>query len=383
MQASSAVALPSNTLEVTLALAMTLLVAGAVALLAGRVTRRLLQSIEGDRVRVRPIADATVRIVRRITFGLVALMVVFPALDFAGLDIRVGLNDEEVAEWAVRTGVRVAMLLLLAFATNRFAASVIRRAENEVVATADALGFDPSTSSGSSRATSRDERRKRAQTLGATFRRFLSALVWSTAVLVILRELDVDITPVLTGAGIIGLAVGFGAQTLVKDIISGIFVIAEDQVRVGDIAIVNGVEGTVEEINLRTIVLRNIEGVVYTISNGDIRTLANRSKDFAYYVITLGIDYDDDSDEVVEAVREAAAELEKDSVFGPHILEPLEVFGMEDFNATQVTLRFRIKTLPHKQWEVGRELRRRIKRGLTARGIKLPGQKLEVTLRNG
>ena len=383
MQASSAVALPSNTLEVTLALAMTLLVAGAVALLAGRVIRRLLQSIEGDRFQVRPIADATVRIVRRITFGLVALMVVFPALDFAGMDIRVGLNDEEVAEWAVRTGVRVAMLLLLAFATNRFAASVIRRAESEVVATADALGFDPSTSSGSSRATSRDERRKRAQTLGATFRRFLSALVWSTAVLVILRELDVDITPVLTGAGIIGLAVGFGAQTLVKDIISGIFVIAEDQVRVGDIAIVNGVEGTVEEINLRTIVLRNIEGVVYTISNGDIRTLANRSKDFAYYVITLGIDYDDDSDAAVEAAKEAGAELEKDPAFGPSILEPLEVLGMEDFNATQVTLRFRIKTLPHKQWEVGRELRRRIKRGLTARGIKLPGQKLEVTLPNG
>lgn len=383
MQASSAATLPSNTLEVTLAIAMTLLIAGAVALLAGRVTRRLLQSIEGDRVHVRPIADATVRIVRRITFGLVALMVVFPALDLAGLDVRVGLNDEEVAEWAVRTGVRVAMLLLLAFATNRFGASVIRRAESEVVATADALGFDPSTSSGSSRATSRDERRKRAQTLGATFRRFLSVLVWSTAVLVILRELDVDITPVLTGAGIIGLAVGFGAQTLVKDIISGIFVIAEDQVRVGDIAIVNGVEGTVEEINLRTIVLRNIEGVVYTISNGDIRTLANRSKDFAYYVITLGIDYDDDSDEVVEAAKEAGAELEKDPAFGPSILEPLEVLGMEDFNATQVTLRFRIKTLPHKQWEVGRELRRRIKRGLTARGIKLPGQKLDVTLRKG
>ena len=368
MQASSAATLPSNTLEVTLALAMTLLIAGAVALLAGRVIRRLLQSIEGDRLRVQPIADATVRVVRRITFGLVALVVVFPALDFAGLDIRVGLNDVEVAEWAVRTGVRVAMLLLLAFATNRFAASVIRRAENEMVATGDAQGF---------------ERRKRARTLGASFRRFLSVLVWSTAVLVILRELDVDITPVLTGAGIIGLAVGFGAQTLVKDIISGIFVIAEDQVRVGDIAIVNGVEGTVEEINLRTIVLRNLEGVVYTISNGDIRTLANRSKDFAYYVITLGIDYDDDSDEVVEAVRAAAAELEKDSVFGPHILEPLEVFGMEDFNATQVSLRFRIKTLPHKQWEVGRELRRRVKRGLTARGIKLPGQKLEVTLRKG
>lgn len=383
MQASSATTLPHNTLEITLAVALTVLVAGAVALLAGSLTRRLLRAIEGERISVRPIADATVAIVRRISFAIALLVVAFPALDVAGVDLRVGLSDEEVAQWAVRTGIRVALLILLAFATNRFAASVIRRFEHEVVTPGDAPGFDPSAGPGSSRATSRDERRKRAQTLGATFRRFLSALIWSTAVLVILRELDVDITPVLTGAGIIGLAVGFGAQTLVKDIISGIFVIAEDQVRVGDVAVVNGIEGAVEEINLRTIVLRNIEGVVYTISNGDIRTLANRSKDFAYYVLTLGIDYDDDSDGAVAAVKAAAAELESDPAFGPHILEPLEVLGMEDFNATQVTLRFRIKTLPLKQWEVGRELRRRVKRLFKARGIKLPGPKMDVTLRQG
>jgi len=364
--AASSASLPTNTLEVTLAIALTLLVAGALALLAGTLTRRLLRSIEGDRFHVRPIADATVSIVRRLTFGIVILMLVFPALDLAGVDLRFGLHGEDVADWTARTGMRVALLVLLAFATNRFAASVIRRAEQEVMASGDAQGL---------------ERRKRAQTLGATFRRFLTALIWSTATLVILRELDVDITPVLTGAGILGLALGFGAQTLVKDMIAGIFVIAEDQVRVGDAAIINGVEGTVEEINLRTIVLRNVEGVVYTIANGDIRTLANRSKEFAYYVMTLAIDYDDESDEVVEVAKAAAAALQEDPAFGPHILEPLEVFGMEDFNSTQVTLRFRIKTLPLKQGEVGRELRRRIKRELKARGIKLPAQKLEVTLR--
>lgn len=369
MQAASASgSLPTNTLEVTLAIALTLLVAGAMALLAGTLTRRLLRSIEGDRFHVQPIANATVRIVRRITFALFTLVLLFPALDVAGVELQFGLHGEDVADWAARTGIRVAMLVLLAFATNRFAASVIRRAEGEVLLTGDAAGL---------------ERRKRAQTLGVTFRRFLSALIWSTAVLVILREVDVDITPVLTGAGILGLAVGFGAQTLVKDIISGVFVIAEDQVRVGDAAIINGVEGTVEEINLRTIVLRTVEGVVYTISNGDIRTLANRSKDFAYYVITLGIDYDDESDEVVEVARAAAEELQQDPAYGPHILAPLEVFGMEDVTATQVNLRFRIKTLPLKQWDVGRELRRRIKRGLKARGIKLPSQKLEVTLKSG
>jgi len=368
MQAAAAATLPANTLEVTLALALTLLIAGAAGLLAGSVTRRLLRSIEGERFHVQRIADATVAIVRRLTFGIVALAAVFPALDFAGVDVRVGLNDEEVARWAARTGIRVAMLVLLAFATNRFAASVIRRAEGEVVATGDAFGF---------------ERRKRAQTLGATSRRFLSALIWSVAVLVILRELDVDITPVLTGAGIIGLAVGFGAQTLVRDIISGIFVIAEDQIRVGDVAVVNGIEGTVEEINLRTTVLRTIEGVVYTISNGDIRTLANRSKDFAYYVISFGIDYDDDSDAAVAAAKGAGAELQADPALGPFILEPLEVLGMEELNATQATLRFRIKTLPHKQWEVGRELRRRIKRAFKARGVHLPGPRMDITLRNG
>ena len=123
----------------------------------------------------------------------------------------------------------------------------------------------------------------------------------------VLRELDVDITPVLTGAGIIGLAVGFGAQTLVKDIISGIFLIAEDQVRLGDAADINGIGGTVEEINLRTIVLRDVEGVVHTIANGEIRTLANKSKDFSYYVIDIGVGYDDDTDRIVEVVREVAA----------------------------------------------------------------------------
>jgi small-conductance mechanosensitive channel len=367
MQAPSTnAALPTNTLEVALAIALTLIVASAVALLAGSLTRRLLRAIEGDRFHVQHLTNATVRIVRRVTLGLVTLVLLFPALDFAGLDLKFGFHGEDVADWTTRTGVRVTLLLLLAFATNRFAASVIRRAEGEVLASGDAYGL---------------ERRKRARTLGATFGRFVSALIWSTATLVILRELDVDITPVLTGAGILGLAVGFGAQTLVKDMIAGIFIIAEDQVRVGDAAIINGVEGTVEEINLRTIVLRNVEGVVYTISNGDIRTMANRSKEFAYYVISLPVDYDDDSDVVAEIARAAAAELQQDPVFGSCVLEPLEVFGMEDVTATQVTIRFRIKTLPGKQWEVGRELRRRIKRGLKAKGVKLPGQKLEVTLR--
>jgi small conductance mechanosensitive channel len=357
MQASPATAtLPNNSLEVLLALAMAALVAAAFAMLAGALTRRLLLSIEGERFHTKSIADRTVGVVRRLTFAVALLALVFPALDFAGVDIAVGLRDEDLAKWAARTGVRVLLLLLLAFAANRFAGSVIRRAEHEVVETGESHGF---------------ERRKRAQTLGAAARRFVSALIWITAALVILRELDVDITPVLTGAGILGLAVGFGAQTLVKDMIAGVFIIAEDQVRVGDAAIVNGIEGAVEEINLRTIVLRDIEGVVYTIANGDIRTLANRSKDFAYSVISLNIGYESDTDAVIEAVKAAADEVAKDPELASSILGPLEVFGIDEFAATHLRLRFRLKTLPLRQAEVGRELRRQIKKTLDAHGVKL------------
>jgi small conductance mechanosensitive channel len=353
-------------LEAVAAISVAALVAGAVALLVGSLTRRLLLSIEGDRFHTQPFANATVRAVRRVTFVLTLFVVSFPALDLAGVKLTVGLHPEDLTQWMTENGARILLLILLAFAANRFAASVIRNAEHEI-----AEGDDLKS----------HERRKRLQTVGGTLRRFFSILIWSAASLMVLRELDVDITPVLTGAGIVGLAVGFGAQTLVKDIISGLFLIAEDQVRLGDVAEVNGIGGAVEEINLRTIVLRDLEGTVHTIANGEIRTLANKSKDFSYYVIDIGVGYDDDTDRIVEIVREVARDLMQDPVFAASILEPLEVLGVDAFKASEVTLRFRIKTLPMKQWEVGRELRRRIKKGFEAKGVQLPGPQMTVTLK--
>ena len=353
--------------EALAALALAALAAMAIALLVGSLTRRLLLTIEGDRFHTQPIANATVRAVRRVTFVLSLMVLAFPALDLAGVELTVGLHPEDVSRWLAQSGARVLLLVLLAFAANRFAASVIRNAEHEI-----AEGDDLET----------HERRKRLHTVGATSRRFFSILIWSAAALMVLRELDVDITPVLTGAGIIGLAVGFGAQTLVKDIISGLFLIAEDQVRLGDAAEVNGTSGTVEEINLRTIVLRDLEGALHYIANGEIRTLANKSKDFSYYVIDIGVGYDDDADRIVEVVRDVARELMQDPVFASSILEPLEVLGVEAFKATEVTLRFRIKTLPLKQAEVGRELRRRIKKTFEANGIRIPMPQMQVTIRD-
>jgi small conductance mechanosensitive channel len=188
----------------------------------------------------------------------------------------------------------------------------------------------------------------------------------------ILRELHVDIAPVLAGAGIVGLAVGFGAQTLVRDIISGFFLILEDAVRVGDSAVVNGVGGLVEELNLRTIVLRDGEGTVHVFPNGAITTLANRSKDYSYYVIDLGVSYREDPDHIMDVLKKIGAELQEDPAYAPFILEPIEVLGVDAFGDWGLTLKMRIKTVPLKQWDVGREMRRRITKTLGDLGIEMP-----------
>lgn len=365
--AAQSQSLPPNTIEAVAAVLLAAAAALAASLVVGAITRRLLVRIEGDRFHASAIAATTIKAVRRVTFVLAMLVFTFPALDLAGVEIGVGLHPEDVSRWVAKSGARMLLLVLLAFAANRFIASVIRNAQREIADGNDLLA---------------GERRKRLQTVGATVQRFSSIVIWSAATLMVLRELDVDITPVLTGAGIIGLAVGFGAQTLVKDIIAGLFVIAEDQVRIGDVVDINGIGGAVEDINLRTIMLRDVEGTLHTISNGEIRTLANKSKDFAFYVIDIGVAYDDDTDRIVEVVSAAAAGLMQDPAFKPMILAPLEVMGVDAFKSSEVTLRFRIKTLPLKQWEVGRELRRRIKKAFDAAQIKIPSPKLDVTLTN-
>ena len=355
---------PPDVLAITLALAFAAAIAGAAALTAGRVARRLLTSV-GHEPGKEPLAQRTVRGVRLMTFVLVFIVLAFPSLDMAGVELPVGLHSEDLGRWAAQTGVRILSLLVLAFTVVRILSMVIVRAERDM---AVGTGLDAL------------ERRKRAQTIASILRRGLSAVIWTTAVLMVLRELDVDITPVLTGAGIVGLAVGFGAQTLVRDIITGFFLIVEDQVRVGDVAMVNGTGGLVEQINLRTIVLRDFEGVVHVIPNGEIKTLANRTKDFSYYVIDLGVDYGEDTDRVIALIRGAGAELMKDPAFAPFILDPVEVVGVDDFKESSVSVKLRIKTVPLKQWEVGRELRRRIKQTLNREGIRSPSPKLDVTI---
>jgi small conductance mechanosensitive channel len=256
------------------------------------------------------------------------------------------------------SGLRIGLIAIGAYLVIRIGSAAARRFEREMSV---GSGLDVI------------ERTKRAQTLSRLLQRSLTVVVLAMAGLMILREFDIDITPVLTGAGIAGLAVGFGAQTLVRDVISGFFLIVEDQVRVGDVATVNGQGGLVEEVNLRTIVLRDEQGAVHIFPNGEIKTLANQSKDFSYYVITVGVGFDGDVDRTVAAIRDAAESLRRDPEFMQHILEPIEVMGVDAFEPGQLVVKSRIKTVPLKQWLVGRELRKRVAKLFAERGIRMPG----------
>ncbi len=354
-------------IEIALALALALAAAYLVADIVARVAQSILRAIIEERDVDSLLVARPRRVVRIVIFLVTAAALAFPALTLAGHQTRFGGNPDALLRWLLDAGLRIAIIAVAAYFVIRIGSAAARRFEHEM-----------------SRGTGLNviERTKRAQTLGRLLQKVLSVLVIGIAALMILRELRVDITPALTGAGIAGLAIGFGAQTIVRDVISGFFLILEDQCRVGDVAVVNGQGGLVEEINLRTIVLRDEEGTVHVFPNGEVKTLANKSKDFSYYVVTFGIGYDEDPERVMAAMRDAAEALAGDPEFRPHVLAPLEIAGIDAFEPGQLVLKARIKTVPLKQWLVGRELRRRFVKVFAERGIAPPTGRMIVTLDN-
>jgi len=188
----------------------------------------------------------------------------------------------------------------------------------------------------------------------------------------ILSEGGVDLKPLLAAAGLGGLAIGFGAQSLVKDLISGFFILWEDSVRIGDVVEVAGVAGLVEEVELRTIKLRDVSGNLHVVPNGVIEKVKNLTKDYSYSVFDIGVAYRENVDEVMRELQATAEDVRRDSRFADDILEPLEMLGVDQFKDSAVMIKCRIKTEPHKQWRVGREMNRRIKNMFDAKGIEIP-----------
>ena len=217
-----------------------------------------------------------------------------------------------------------------------------------------------------------NEAQKRIDTLHGILKMSISVIIWLMIIMILLKKLGVDIAPLIAGAGILGLAVGFGAQELVRDIISGFFILLEDQVRKGDVAIINGTGGLVENIGLRTIRLRDLSGVVHVFQNGKINTLSNMTKEWSAMVFEIGVAYKEDTDRVVEVMKQVSEEMREDQNFKTLINEPIEVFGVENFADSAVVIKARLKTKPIQQWTVGREYRRRLKKAFDEQGIEIP-----------
>lgn len=258
-------------------------------------------------------------------------------------------------DWATTSGVRVlliaaAMLVLLAL-LKRGVAKLSSLYEGTLPAPAQI---------------------KRAYTLTHIVRDVARLVILFVGMTMILSEVGVDLKPLLAAAGLGGLAIGFGAQSLVKDLISGFFILWENSVRVGDVVEVAGVAGLVEEVELRTIKLRDVSGNVHVVPNGVIDKVKNLTKDYSYYVFDIGVAYRENVDAVMEVLQEIGEDLRRDSRFADDILEPLEMLGVDQFKDSAVMIKCRIKTEPLKQWRVGREMNRQIKNTFDAKGIEIP-----------
>lgn len=217
------------------------------------------------------------------------------------------------------------------------------------------------------------ERSARARTLLPLLRNFLMVLLAIMVSLIVLSELGVDIGPLLAGAGVVGLAIGFGSQKLVQDVINGMFILFEDAISVGDVVNVAGNAGVVEALSIRTIRLRDLSGSVHTIPFSAVDTVTNLTKDFSHYVLDVGVAYRENTDEVVEVLRAISAEMEADAEYGQFFMEPIEILGVDQFADSAVVIKARLKIRPPiKRWFVGREFNRRMKKRFDELGIEIP-----------
>ncbi|HLZ32433.1 MAG TPA: mechanosensitive ion channel family protein [Nitrospira sp.] len=213
---------------------------------------------------------------------------------------------------------------------------------------------------------------KRADTLTQVVRDVGRILILAVGGMMVLSEVGVDLKPLLAAAGLGGLAIGFGGQSLVKDVISGFFILLEDSIRVGDVVEIAGVGGVVEEVKLRSITLRDLSGNVHVVPNGVIDKVKNMTKLYSYALFGVGVAYRENVDDVMAVLEDVAAGLQADPAFESDILEPLEMLGLDRFADSAVIIKCRLKTKPSQQWRVGREMNRRIKNTFDAKGIELP-----------
>lgn len=252
----------------------------------------------------------------------------------------------------LRTAARVIVILLLATLMMSVSRRIIQRVRLAMQSHAQTA-----------------EQAKRIDTIGRVFRYVAAVVIGLIATMLVLSEVGISIAPILGAAGVVGVAVGFGAQSLVKDFFSGFFILLENQVRVGDVVEVAGKSGLVEEITLRYVRMRDFDGNVHFVPNGEITIVSNFTLDFAYSVVDVGVAYRENIDEALAVMREVGAALRHDPAFTARILDDIEVVGVERLADSAIVLRCRFKVRPIEQWNVRREYYRRIKAAFDRAGI--------------
>jgi small conductance mechanosensitive channel len=288
-------------------------------------------------------------------------------------DVTGSQSAAEIAE-DLSVPLRVLLIILVAFVLVRISRLVVRRIvrrlqREETVDKISKLKHRTGLSMLDTSPVPTVRRALRAETIGAVLRSVISILIWATAVLMILDEVGINLAAIGVGVSIIGVALGFGAQTVVRDFLSGIFMLLEDQYGVGDVITVDGTSGTVEGVSLRTTRLRDAEGVVWHVANGEIRKVGNKSQQWSRVVLDITVAYDADMERATEVIRRTAVALATEPDYGDVITEEPEVWGIESVETDHVAIRLAVKTLPLEQWRVARALRARLKAALDEAGI--------------
>jgi small conductance mechanosensitive channel len=281
------------------------------------------------------------------------------------------------ADWMVARPFRILLILLIAWLANRAVQRVIRRFVDQLERASVSRGLGAGDAASLALSGPLGERaHRRAETIALVLRSLSKTAIWVIAALMIMSELNLNLGPLLAGAGIVGVAVGFGSQALVKDFLSGMFMLIEDQFGVGDVIDAGEASGVVEGISLRTTRLRDVEGVVWHIPNGEIRRVGNQSQDWSRALLDVQVAHGTDLDRAQAVIKRVADELWNESEWSTVILAEPEVWGVEQLAAAGITIRLVVKTKPADQWKVQRTLRRRINDAFTAAGIQVPGVQL-------
>ena len=270
-----------------------------------------------------------------------------------------------VRDWLLSTGLKIGITLIIAIVVTWLVGFLIKRAVGRT---------------GKAKSVEDIARAKRLKTVLSTLRVAVGIVIWVIAGITIMGQLEISIGPILAGLGVIGVAVGFGAQNLVKDFLAGIFIIVENQLRVGDIVQIGDASGTVENITLRITQIRGLNGHLYTVPNGEIKMVENMTFKWSRAIVKVGVGYGSDIGKVIEALQKAASDIKEDEEWGRYVMEPPLIKAIDDFAASSLDVSLWIKTRPAQQWDVGRKARRYIKKRFDEAGIEIPFPQITLTL---